>query len=248
MKKWALVAFVALAVVGFAAFHLLEKDPNSLWDIVHDGCMKEQLLHARPTPCVAVNLKEGWAVFKDDTHKTQVLLVPTKRVTGIEDPQIVAEDAPNYWKAAWDARIYVEQRARRKLQHDELALAINSKDARTQNQLHIHVDCIRSDVHDELDIAQPHINNSWSDITLNGQAYRVKTLSPEALRANNFFTLVLKQLAPGEKMDKETVVVAGINLPGDKEAFDVLVGRYGVGGNNGSGEDLEDHDCAIAKK
>jgi CDP-diacylglycerol pyrophosphatase len=248
MKKWVLVALVALAVIGFATVHFLEKDPNSLWHIVHDGCMREQQLHGRPTPCAAVNLAEGWAVFKDDTHKTQVLLVPTKRVTGIEDPQIVAADAPNYWKAAWDARIYVEQRARRKLQHDEVALAINSKEARTQNQLHIHVDCIRSDVHDQLGIAQAHINNLWSDITVNGQAYRVRTLSPEVLRAENVFTLVLKQLSPGQEMDQETVLVAGIILPGNKESFDVLVGRYGIGGNNGSGEDLEDHNCAIAKK
>jgi CDP-diacylglycerol pyrophosphatase len=248
MKKWILVAFAALAVIGFAAVHFLKKDPNSLWDIVHDGCMREQLLHGRPTPCAAVNLREGWAIFKDDTHKTQVLLVPTKRVTGVEDPQIVAKDAPNYWKAAWDARIYVEQRARHKLQHDELALAINSKDTRTQNQLHIHVDCIRSDVHDQLAIAQPHINDSWSDITANGQAYRVRTLSPEALRADNVFTLVLNQLSPGEEMDRETVVVAGIISPVNKEGFDLLVGRDGIGGNDGSGEDLEDHDCAIAKK
>jgi CDP-diacylglycerol pyrophosphatase len=248
MKKWVLVAFLILAVTGFAAFHFLEKDPNSLWHIVHDGCVREQQLHGRPTPCAAVNLAEGWAVFKDDTHKTQVLLVPTKRVTGIEDPQIVVADAPNYWKAAWNARTYVEQRARHKLQHDEIALAINSKEARTQNQLHIHVDCIRSDVHDQLGLAQPHISNSWSDIMVKGQAYRVRTLNPEALRADNVFTLVLKQLSPGEEMDQETVVVAGIILPWNREGFDVLAGRDRIGGNNGSGEDLEDHDCAIAKK
>jgi len=73
-------------------------------------------------------------------------------------------------------------------------------------------------------------------------------LSPEALRADNVFTLVLNQLSPGEEMDRETVVVAGVNSPENNEGFDVLVGRRGIGRNDGNGEDLEDHDCAIAKK
>src|ERR1700748_1288661 len=100
MKKWIVVLVVAVVAIGFALFHFLKKDPNALWDIVHDGCTREQRLHGKPTPCVAVNLQEGWAIFKDAVGKTQVLLIPTKRVTGIEDPQIVAKDAPNYWQAA----------------------------------------------------------------------------------------------------------------------------------------------------
>jgi CDP-diacylglycerol pyrophosphatase len=249
MKKW-IVALVLLVIagIGFALFHFLRKDPNALWAIVHDGCVREQRAHGRPAPCTIVNLKEGWAVLKDEVGKTQVLLIPTNRVTGIEDPQIVADGAPNYWQAAWDARVYVQQRAPRMLQPDELALAINSKESRSQNQLHIHVDCIRADVRDQLRLAQSHISGSWSDITINGAAYKIRTLNAEELQAENVFVLVSKQLSPGEEMDLETVVVAGATSTENKEGFDVLVGRTGVGGNPGSGEDLEDHACALAKQ
>lgn len=244
MKRWIVVAVVSMVVIGCALFRFLEKDPNTLWDIVHDGCTRGQEVQGRPMPCTTVNLNEGWAVLKDEISKTQVLLVPTKRVTGIEDPQIVANNAPNYWRAAWAARIYVQQRAQHILRPDDLALAINSKEARSQNQLHIHVDCIRADVRDQLHLAQTRLDRSWSDITVDGAAYRIRALSAEELRDENIFVLVAKQLLPGEEMDRETVIVAGTPM----EGFDVLVGRTGVGRNTGSGEDLEDHTCAIASE
>jgi CDP-diacylglycerol pyrophosphatase len=248
MKKSIVIAGTLIIALGCTLFRFLKNDPNALWDIVHDGCTWEQQTQGKPTPCITVNLREGWAVLKDEVSKTQVLLIPTKRVTGIEDPQIVADNAPNYWEAAWDARVYVQQRAQRILQPDDIALAINSKEARSQNQLHIHVDCLRTAVRNQLRLAQARISRSWSDMTVDGAAYRVRTLSLEELRVDNIFVLIAKQLLPGEEMDRETVVVAGAPLPGTEGGFDILVGRTGVGRNTGSGEDLEDHTCAIARE
>ena len=51
--------------------------------------------------------------------------------------------APNYWAQAWHARRYVDQRAGRVLGRDELSLAINSVYGRSQDQLHIHIECIK---------------------------------------------------------------------------------------------------------
>ncbi|WP_213805676.1 CDP-diacylglycerol diphosphatase [Granulicella sp. dw_53] len=249
MKKWIVVLVViAVAAGGFGLYQALKTDPNALWAIVHDGCVKEEQAHGKPTPCSAVDLKDGWAVFKDKRGKTQVLLIPTTRVTGIEDPQILRPNAPNYWQAAWDANLYVQQRAPRMLRRDELALAINSKDARSQDQLHIHVDCVRVDVHNQLHAEQVHLSEAWSDLTVNGAAYRARTLSRDELHDDNVFELVEKQLPPGEGMDQETVVITGANLPLGKEGFDVLVGRGGVGGNSGGGESLQDHACEIARE
>src|SRR3984893_12466159 len=55
---------------------------------------------------------------------------------------LLRENAPNYWEAAWDARRYVEEGARRQLPRDKIGMAINSAASRSQEPLHIHVACI----------------------------------------------------------------------------------------------------------
>src|ERR1700730_11341057 len=69
-------------------------------------------------------------------------LSPTVRISGIENPALLRENAPNYWEAAWDARRFVEEGARRQLPRDNIGMAINSAASRSLDQLHIHVACI----------------------------------------------------------------------------------------------------------
>jgi hypothetical protein len=46
-------------------------------------------------------------------------------ICGIESPALLRENAPNYWEAAWDARRFVEEGARRQLPRDKIGMAIN---------------------------------------------------------------------------------------------------------------------------
>ena len=62
---------------------------------------------------------------------------PHARIIGIEDPQILAPSAPNYWQFAWSATRTVQALAHTALPPQDLSLAINSVFARTQNQLQI---------------------------------------------------------------------------------------------------------------
>ena len=238
-------ALVLIAAARFVGARLPDRD--ALWKIVHDRCVADQQSHGDPAPCVSVNLAERWALFKDDDGNTQFLLIPTNRVTGIEDPFILTEQAPNYWKAAWAAHRFVDQRAARSLTSDQIALAINAQSARSQDQLHIHIDCIRADVRDALRLVQPQIDANWMRITVSGQQYEVRWLSADDLHSKNFFALVAEHLQPGQTMGAETMILAGAVLPDGSGGFDLLVGRLGVGGNRGGGEALEDHGCAIAK-
>ena len=100
-------------------------------------------------------------MLKDLVGATQFLLIPTARIDGIESPQIVAADAPNYFADAWRARSFAEQRAGRGLPRDWMSLAINSADARSQDQLHIHIDCVRADVQETL---AAHADDIGSDL------------------------------------------------------------------------------------
>lgn len=242
------VAIAILVALGVIAKLLVgNRDPDALWKIVHGRCVTDQAHQGNPAPCIFVDLNGRWAVFKDARGKAQSLLIPTDRVTGIEDPRILATEAPNYWQAAWDARLFVGRLAPRNLSDDEFALAINSKLARSQEQLHIHIDCIRPDVHNALEALRGKISPQWSQTEIIGQRYRIRQLDPGDLHSQNLFALVAGQLAPGQGMESVTIVLASTILANGESRFDLLMGRAGDGGNSGGGEDLEDHTCAIAK-
>src|SRR5690349_9295382 len=136
-------------------------DPNALWTIVDGQCAPDERSHDDPAPCALVDLDGGYAVLKDLVGDTQFLVIPTARVTGIESPQILAADAPNYLADAWRARSFVEQRAGRALPRDWMSLSVNSPAARSQDQLHIHVDCVRADVRQALTSNAGAIGTAW---------------------------------------------------------------------------------------
>jgi CDP-diacylglycerol pyrophosphatase len=242
------IAILVLAGVGVIAKLLIgNRDPDALWKTVHGRCVPDQANQGNPAPCIFVDLSKHWAVFKDARGKAQSLLIPTDRVTGIEDPRILAPEAPNYWQAAWEARRLVGRLAPRDLSDDEFAFAINSKVARSQEQLHIHIDCIRADVHDALEGLRGKIGPQWTQTEIIGQRYRIRQLDPGDLHSQNLFALVAGQLAPDQGMENVTIVLASTITAKGESRFDLLMGRAGDGGNSGGGEDLEDHTCAIAK-
>ena len=117
-----------------------------MWVVVHDICLPAYQGIGVAFPCAEVNiangLDRGFAVLRTPSSATHVIVVPTTRISGIENPALLRENAPNYWEAAWDARRFVEEGAGRRLSRDKIGMAINSAASRSQDQLHIHVACI----------------------------------------------------------------------------------------------------------
>lgn len=220
-------------------------DPNALWDIVSGRCVPDQRQHGDPAPCASVDLGGGWAVLKDLVGARQFLLIPTARVAGIESPELLAPDAPNYFAAAWRARSFVDERAGFTLPRDWVSLAINSEDARTQNQLHIHVDCVRLDVLDALARHAGDIGPTWAPfpVPLAGHGYSAIAVDGEDLDAVNPFQLLADGI-PGarEDMGSQTLVVVGAYLSGGRPGFVILADHVDVAaGDAAGGEALQDH-------
>jgi len=239
---------VTLLLLG-VALTARAADPSGLWHIVHDRCVPDEQQKHDPAPCVQVDLAHGYVVLKDYIGSTQFLLIPTARVGGIEDKAILAPDAPNYWDAAWQARHYVEQRAGHALSRDVLSLAINSTSGRTQDQLHIHVDCLRPDVHAALAQHQAEIGPRWSDfpVPLAGHRYRAMRLSGAELGSVNPFSLLSADV-PQAEMGKHTLALAGATFAPDQPGFILLDDHANLAaGDFGSSETLQDHDCALAR-
>lgn len=237
-------ATVLTVLVWLVAAPAAVADPNALWDIVNGECVPAELRLGEPAPCAEVDVDGGYAVLKDLVGATQFLLIPTARVAGIESQEILAADAPNYFADAWRARSFVEQRAGRRLPRDWMSLAINSAAARSQNQLHIHIDCVRADVRQELAAHTTDIGPTWSPfpVPLAGQEYRAMAVDGDDLDAVNPFVALSDGLPSGDSMGAQTLVAVGSVGADGRPGFVLLAGRADGGApGSGHGEDLQDH-------
>jgi CDP-diacylglycerol pyrophosphatase len=219
-------------------------DADALWYIISEQCVPDQEQFHSPKPCELVDFGAGYVVLKDRVGDTQFLVMPTARVSGIESPEILAPDAPNYWDDAWRARRFVEERVHHPLARDDISLAINSLDGRTQNQLHIHVDCVRPDVQAALRDNAGAIGPTWAPfpIKLSGHDYMAMRLAqPELANANPF--VLLADGIPGARGDMAHYTLVVVGVP---DGFVLLAGRATGATNRGSGEELQDHACALA--
>ncbi len=242
-------SLIVVALILLAAPRQTAADENGLWRIVSEQCVPNEKQNHQPNPCVAVDLAGGFVVLKDLVGRTQYLLLPTARVTGIESPAVLATNAPNYMAEAWHQRHYVEDRALHKLPRDALGLAVNSINGRTQNQLHVHIDCMRLDVTAALRDHAGAIGASWAKfpVPLVGHDYMAMRVDQPELGAVNPFALLADGVAGAHAdMGHYTLVVVGSSVQG-KDGFVVLAGHADpAAGNWGAGEQLQDHDCAAA--
>jgi CDP-diacylglycerol pyrophosphatase len=192
----------------------------------------------------------GYAVLKDLVGATQFLLIPTARIAGIESPALLAPAAPNYFENAWESRTYVDDVLGRALPRDDFSLAINSAYGRTQNQLHIHIDCVRADVRDALRGHEAAIGYRWAplDIPLAGHRYMAVRVAGDQLSRTNPFKLLADGVAGArEDMGRHTLVVVGAVFSNGRPGFIVLDDHADAAiGDRASGEELQDHACAIA--
>ena len=243
------IVFLCASPSGRAA------DPDALWKIVHDECVPDQQQNSDPAPCALVDEREGdakgYAVLKDIVGATQYLLIPTARVPGIESALLLAPDAPNYFADAWRERGFTERAEGSPLPRQAISLAINSAFARSQNQLHIHIDCIRADVAAVLQRQFGAIGDSWAPLPepLAGHSYwAIRVLGDDLDRIDPFTLLADGVPGAREAMGKQTLVVVGAEFADSRPGFIILTDRANPAtGDKAAGEELQDHNCAIAQ-
>jgi CDP-diacylglycerol pyrophosphatase len=241
----------ALLVLALPAGIVRAADPDALWKIVHDRCVPHATAGEGPAPCSFVDLAGGYAVLKDIRGATQFLLIPTARIAGIESPAILQPGAPNYWQAAWAARRFVDEKAGRSLPRQDIGLAINAASRRSQNQLHIHIDCLRPDVIAALAAKAAEIGTGWTPVALPpaGHAYLARRIDGPDLAGVDPFRLVADSL-PGAAADMggQTLVLVGAGFGAGQEGFYLLDDHVDPAQPaRGWGEELLDHDCALLR-
>ena len=249
MMRLASLALLALVALGQSA----HADPDALWKIISTQCLPNEKEYGQASPCAVVDINDGeakgYVVLKDRDGDTQYLVMPTAKITGIEDPAVLAPGAANYFADAWLQRHYTIDAAKAALPREALSLAVNSAFGRSQNQLHVHIDCVRADVRDAVRRQLAAIGDKWAPLgePLAGHRYRAMRVPGDDLAADPFTLLADGIPGAREAMGKQTLVVLGVTLPDGKPGFVILDDELNLSVNDrASGEELQDHNCAIA--
>ena len=244
MMRW-LATLLILA--GVPAAHAA--DPDALSKIVIGRCVPDQQAHGDPKPCLSVDLAGGSAVLKDIEGVAQLLLIPTIPRGGIEDPALLSPETPNYFAAAWASRSDMDTILGHKLPPQDISLAINSKYARSQNQFHIHVDCLSPEVIGALHDHASAVGDTWAPfpVKLAGHTYLARRLDEATLSNTSPFRL-LADGVPGAaaEMAKQTLVLVGLDAG---QGLILLTDHLTLlSADLAHGEELQDHSCAVASR
>jgi CDP-diacylglycerol pyrophosphatase len=219
---------------------------DALRQIVQDRCVVNWSQHHDPKPCERVFLADsrtgnsGYAVLADRKGGAHFLLIPTQTMAGIESGELLDRDAPNYFAEAWQARDLIAQYVGHAVVRSAVGLAVNTARSRSQDQFHIHIECLRQDVFESLRTSAERITDIWSPVNVAGSTYQALRIMGEGLDGSNPFEL-LASLKPDTRhhMGDYTLVAAGMQFRGGP-GFVVLTGT------GPTGELLLDSSCAVA--
>ncbi len=155
-------------------------NPDALRQIVEEQCLVHWTERHDPAPCVRIELADpaqqdsGYALLADRKGGAHFLLIPTRRISGIESADLVLPGAPNYLSSAWRARDRLEDVVGHAIPRSAVGLAVNPVHARSQNQLHIHIECLRPEVLRALAGAAGDRANGWRTVRIG--AYNLEAL------------------------------------------------------------------------
>jgi CDP-diacylglycerol pyrophosphatase len=211
-RRRSIALLIASAAAALFAAQASYANRDALREIVQDQCLVHWRDGHSTDPCLELHLDDadaGYALLADRKGGAHFLLIPTKTITGIESPVLKAAHAPSYFQAAWQARARLDGVIGRAVPAELVGLAVNPLHARGQDQLHIHIECLRPDVHQTLAGLAGHITSSWLPVTLGGARYWVRGISGDLNEDDPFKVLASHPPEPDRGMSDYTLVVAG---------------------------------------
>ncbi|NIF92190.1 CDP-diacylglycerol diphosphatase [Burkholderia sp. Cy-637] len=234
-----------ILAVLLAAREALAVDHDILWKRISGQCLPNYQARESYSPCAFVDTAHGYVLYKVDRDPYQYLLLPSERITGIEDPRLAAPGTPNYFWYAWQARALLAEKLGKPLRETDIALTVNAENARTQNQLHIHISCLEPKVRAMLDTLETgKLGDGWFALPgrIGWHSYMARKIDAAELAHTDPFALVREKLAA----EHEPLAYTGVALVKlDARRFLVLAAT----GNALLGvpaEEMQDHRCSIA--
>ena len=150
-------------------------------------------------------------VLKDRNGALQFLLLPIAKITGVESRKLLSPATPNFLSEAWRARHFMEERRGAAINDRVYSLAVNSEWGRTQNQLHVHISCLRADIRQQLDALDSTLNDQWQTHKLGKHDYVMRAITRDEFKRTSPFIRIASEL-PGarENMGRYGVAIAAL--------------------------------------
>ena len=218
---------------------------DSLWKNVQERCLTP------PTPihsdCAIVDRQRGFVLYKDMIGASHYLVIPVQPVSGVDDARVWSDREHNAWAFGWGAREIVAKAIGRPLPDTLLGLAINAKAARSQDQLHIHLDCISESARDFL--ASGAIDTRWRSLEFRGKPVRARLIpSSDPVLAVDPFDVVREDIGANASIADRGVFL-GYVRPSQGQAGFVVVDEPvdKAGGANGHASDFLDRGCKLGR-
>jgi CDP-diacylglycerol pyrophosphatase len=219
---------------------------DALRQIVQDQCVVNWTRHNDPAPCERVFLADGktshsgYAILADRKGGAHYLLIPTQTMAGTDAGELLDPDMPNYFAEAWHARDLLTKFVGHEVPRTAVGLAVNNVQNRSQDQFHIHIECLRREVMESLRAASDRLTGTWAPIDVSGSTYQALRIGTLDLDGSNPFEL-LAALSPESRhhMGDYTLVVAGMQFASGP-GFVVLTGT------GRTGELLLESSCTVA--
>jgi CDP-diacylglycerol pyrophosphatase len=242
--------FMLFLILAYSQISKASINPDFLWNIVNQDCVTNQKSNGKPDPCVEVFFEKadnrGHAIFKDQNGALQYLLLPITKITGIESPDILRNDSPNYFYQAWVAKSFMEKKYNSNIADEVVSLTVNSQISRSQNQLHIHISCIRPEVKDLIDKNLKFIGENWGQFpeSILGHIYFTRHLTLEQLKNKNAFQLLSELTTAKNKIFEFGLGLVAIkNTLGSVDFILLAAHAQLLPLNNGHVEEIQDHNC-----
>ena len=247
------VLFAALPAGGRGTLHApggksADLAPNAGRDayrqIVQNQCVVDWLQHHDPAPCERIFLSDaqadspGYAILAHPDGGAHYLLIPTQTLAGADSAELLDPNLPNYFAEAWRARDLLSKFVGHDVPATDVGLVVGTAATRTQDQFHIHIECLRPEVVESLKSAA--LSEAWKALSVAGIPFQARSLSLQGLQISNPFELVAEMSEDARRhLGSYTVVLAGVQSrsgPG----FALLAG------SGASGDLLLDSGCTVA--
>ncbi|KAA8732111.1 CDP-diacylglycerol diphosphatase [Acinetobacter qingfengensis] len=248
LRQYQLPVFtgVVLLMTGCQSVHHHETNKRYiLWDIVSQRCgtvldrKKDCLVH-----------QPDYVVLRDINGPVQTLIIPTTKITGIEDQQLLSASAKNYFAIAWQYRQILDQQNQIPISSQYLSFSVNSPYGRTQDQLHIHASCLRPDVYQTIQDHRESIKiGQWQQLPekIFGHTYLAQKMPFEQIMTKDPFKVLSTHVMQQANDSMAHYGIAMVSI--DQKNVILLATRENQTENNlGSIEEIQDTHCKITRK
>jgi CDP-diacylglycerol pyrophosphatase len=248
LRLTAVVAIAGAAVL--VGFEVYSQTRDALRIVVQDQCVPHWMQDRDPAPCTSVQMSQtprqfdGYALLADIRGGAHFLLIPVKTIAGIESADLRKPGALNYFEDAWQARERLKAVLGFEASRSDIGLAVNSHQHRSQDQLHIHIECLSPETYAGLQKAVDSLSDKdWTAVKIGRSEFRAIRVMGENLGANNPFVLLAEKLPESQAdMGSYTLLVAGMQFKSGP-GFAIVTGRDTPGA-----ESLLDPDCAVGAR